>query len=311
MSEVEGDTGAFDLTFTQTTFEDPSMLNGIPPFNVLLDTGSTIESFKDSELLGNIRATKERVTALTNGGSTTYSMKGSFKGLMHVWYHPKGLANIIFMKSLASVSHVTYDSSRENAFVATFDDGDVWRFVEAPNGLFVWNTVIPNKRNNGRVINYCLVSTVADNEHRVVDLAKLAGKLHRLLGYPAHKTFEHAIKTCQIKNCPVQVEDVKRYFKIYGPNVATLQGKTTKKRSPGAPTRSPCPLPPDLLRNHRDVTLCIDIFYVQGIPFSTRSQTKSTFERRRSSQIGLRSLFFLNFGLSSDFTRPVDSISMK
>ena len=71
MSDVEGDTGAFDLTFTQTTFDDPSMLDGIPPFSVLLDTGSTIESFKDSELLGNIRATKERVTALTNGGSTT------------------------------------------------------------------------------------------------------------------------------------------------------------------------------------------------------------------------------------------------
>ena len=56
MPDVEGDTGAFDLTFTQTTFEDPSMLDGIPPYSVLLDTGSTIESFKVSELLGNIRA---------------------------------------------------------------------------------------------------------------------------------------------------------------------------------------------------------------------------------------------------------------
>ena len=206
--EVEGDTGTFDLTFTQTTFEDPAMLDSIPPFSVLLDTGSTIESFKDSELLGNIRETKERVTALTNGGSTTYCMKGSFEGIMDVWYDPKGLANIISMKSLASVSHVIYDSSRENAFVATFADGKVWRFVEASNGLFVWNTVIPNKRNNGRVTNYCLVSTVADNEkqyhHREVDSAKLAGKLHRLLGYPAQNIFEHALPSRRARSEIVQ-----------------------------------------------------------------------------------------------------------
>ena len=206
----EGDSGSFGLTFNQTTVCDPTILHSIPLMSVLLDTGSTLESFKDSELLGHIRETGESITALTNGGSTTYTMRGSFKGIVDVWYHPSGLANIISMKSLAAVSHLTYDSSRENAFVATFADGQVWRFVQAENGLFVWNSVISNNSSNSRVVDYCLISTVAENvkkyHHREVDSAKLTGKLHRLLGYPAQTIFEHAINTC-VAQCKLMISN--------------------------------------------------------------------------------------------------------
>ena len=49
----------------------------------------------------------------------------------------------------------------------------------------------------------------------------------------------------------------------------------------------PCPLPPSILRHHRDITLCIDIFYVQGIPFFHSISSKLHF--RTATQLINRS----------------------
>jgi hypothetical protein len=51
---------------------------------------------------------------------------------------------------------------------------------------------------------------------------------------------------------------------IYGPDIAALKGKTTRL---GAAQRAPnfaaVVLPPSVLEHHRNVTLCVDFFFVQ------------------------------------------------
>jgi len=46
-----------------------------------------------------------------------------------------------------------------------------------------------------------------------------------------------------------------------------LPGKVTKGPSVHVPTFVPVQLPAPILEHHCNVTLCMDIFYVQGLPF--------------------------------------------
>ena len=55
---------------------------------------------------------------------------------------------------------------------------------------------------------------------------------------------------------------------IYGPDLAYLKGKTTEHpASPHVATQVPSPLPADIAKHHSNVTLCLDFFYVQHLPF--------------------------------------------
>ena len=65
-------------------------------------------------------------------------------------------------------------------------------------------------------------------------------------------------------NCPITVEDAKRAFHIYGPDVATIRGKMTRKTPAAIKNYIPFELPPDLLKEFRRINLATDIFFVQG-----------------------------------------------
>jgi hypothetical protein len=71
--------------------------------------------------------------------------------------------------------------------------------------------------------------------------------------------------TMVIRNCPVTADDARRALTIYGPDIAALKGKTTKTdMSPRVPTFEAVTLPAHVVEHHRNVTLCVDFFFVQG-----------------------------------------------
>ena len=152
-------------------------------------SGSTINTFKDKELVEDICTANESLVVLTNGGNTRYTKKGRFGGMDNVWYHPNGLENIISLALLQEVAKVTYDSSVDAAFVATFSDGHVWHFNQTTNGLFIYEHGSKTNITKENVLDYCLISTVDSNEkqfhRREVEAAQKAGKLYRLLGRPS------------------------------------------------------------------------------------------------------------------------------
>ena len=99
----EGDVGNHSLNFNQyqTNGKYQDLFN--LPFSILCDSGSSIDTFKDRELLTNVHQVREGVTVLTNGGTTHYIQKGLFNGTLEVWYHPKGIANILSFKTLTMI----------------------------------------------------------------------------------------------------------------------------------------------------------------------------------------------------------------
>ena len=116
------------------------------------------------------------------------------------------------------------------------------------------------------------LSTVANQKRsfsqRQVKQADLARKLYRMLGRPNKKTFGSILQNNLILNCSVTSDDAYCALAIYGPNVAALKGKTMGTTAAAqAPTFLAVPLPPKILANHRNVTICVDFFFVQELCF--------------------------------------------
>ena len=95
---IAGDNGNYALSFSQLRTAGPPF--SLPPqtdlrSSFIMDSGSSIHSFTNSDFLTNIRTAPDPITSFTNGGTTTYSLIGTFAGVLDVWFHPDGLTNII------------------------------------------------------------------------------------------------------------------------------------------------------------------------------------------------------------------------
>jgi hypothetical protein len=71
-----------------------------------------------------------------------------------------------------------------------------------------------------------------------------------------------------MKDCPVTLKDAEIAKKIWGPNIATLKGKTTCRAADMVKVESLILIPKEMIATHKNVTLlAIDIFFVNKIPF--------------------------------------------
>jgi len=161
------------------------------------------------------------------------------------------------------------------------------KFIEYGLGLYYHDAAAAvQPKSNEKVIDFSFVSTVTNNKAQFprceIEGADKARALSRKIGRPSQQQFEPILAKNLIRNCPVTVDDAKRALLIYGPNVAALKGKTTKGPSQHVPTFNPVQIQGFILQHHSDVTLCMDIFYVQGHPFLHTLSRKSSIPHRCS-----------------------------
>jgi hypothetical protein len=115
-----------------------------------------------------------------------------------------------------------------------------------------------------------MVSPLKENKRfytrRQIDQAKRAIDLSRAVGCPSDEDLKNILKMNFIKDCPVIEEDVGMAEKIFGKDIAVLKGKTSQK-TPGVVIQDIVTIPPELKLAQKEVTLCIDMFYVNKMPF--------------------------------------------
>ena len=82
--------------------------------------------------------------------------------------------------------------------------------------------------------HFAFINTVSGNKEgytkRQVKGTEVARTLYAKLCYPSWKYFKWVIRSNQIKDCPVTVEDFDVALKIWGKNIAELKGNTTQSK---------------------------------------------------------------------------------
>jgi hypothetical protein len=118
-----------------------------------------------------------------------------------------------------------------------------------------------------------LVNSVKENEsmytRQQLCKAALAKKSYSMVGRPGYASFMKMIQNNSIQNCLIDISDVKIAYKVYGPNVAALQGKTARRTPTHVSSTAIVPLPLDLINEHKDVTLCIDKLFIDCLTIFT------------------------------------------
>jgi hypothetical protein len=112
-----------------------------------------------------------------------------------------------------------------------------------------------------------MVSTVKENKEgftkRQFNSATAARAFYHVVGCPTLLNFKHIICQGIFKNCPVTVVDVDVAKKIFGPDLGSLKGKSTR-HPPARVKEDLIEIPPELTAEHDSLTLYMDIMFVNG-----------------------------------------------
>jgi hypothetical protein len=180
-----------------------------------------------------------------------------------VWFSNKAITNIISLRNLIQLYRITYDSD-DLMFVVHREKESKpnMEFRMHACGLYCYDPRKPEHR--------AFVSTVSKNKEgftkRKIKGAETARSLYTTLSYPSIKDFNWVIRSNQIKDCPVTVQDVNVAITIWGKNIAAFKGKNTRsKTNPVA--RDYVKVTMELLKLRKEVFLTTNIFFMDNIPF--------------------------------------------
>lgn len=167
----------------------------------------------------------------------------------------------------------------------TKPDSVVFKFVESDSGLYYLDSAEPAT---------VLVNTVADNKSSYTNddylRAVRARETQIKIGRPSTKDYIRIVTSNLLPNCPVTKADILAAEHLFGPDVGSLKGKTVR-RKPHAVREVVERLPPTILSRYRDVTLCVDVMHVNGVPMlvsvsrNIRFGTVEPLPNRRSATI--------------------------
>jgi hypothetical protein len=139
-------------------------------------------------------------------------------GDIPVKYNPRGICNIISLKTMKSLFPITYESNPGDDAKASFkvhtNKGTV-EFKPCSKGLHYYDL---NKERNSETV---CVQTVQNNyegfTRRQVMQAIKARKLQAMMGSPSKTDFEGKVRGKLIDVCPVDVTDLRNAHMIFGP----------------------------------------------------------------------------------------------
>jgi hypothetical protein len=181
-----------------------------------------------------------------------------------------GIANILSLARVQKQFRVTYDSNNNNEF--TVQNQHMCKFTMSTRGLYYCDM----KQQQGNVLlndatakGGNAIPTVAKNKAgyttRDIKRANKARKFQETTGMSLHTLLE-TIDRKLLTNCPITRADVKAAEDIYGTSIAHLKGKTVRRQGKHV-TSLVTILPSTIADKYKLVTLCGDIFYVNGISF--------------------------------------------
>jgi hypothetical protein len=249
-----------DMAFKQSK-------KGLQGFNLrgvlLLNNQLTVDIFCNKEFVSNIQPAPEPLILKSNVGKLiAHHIADVVDYDEPVWFSKKAITNIFMLKNMKKQYRVTYNSSEKTSLVHRKAAGlPNLLLKEHRNGLHFFDP---------RQADFAFIDMVESNmrlySKRQVVHADKACSLYASLGFPSQKDFMWILRSNQIKDSPVMVKDAMVAYKIWGPSVAALKGKTVRKRPEPVKTDI-VSIPKEICELHKEVTLAIDIFFMSKILF--------------------------------------------
>jgi len=202
-------------------------------YEVCLDNGSQV-NIVDSRLLTNLR-TARRTYRSMNGVAHTERI-GYLEGFFDCQACDQCPTNIISMARVEDMYPITY--TQGDSITVHMDDCDI--IFKRREGMYVadfsdW--LVEDEERVAEITTDLCLATVEEREslysRKQVRRALDAGECLRALGYPSLQDAVNIVKDGNVRNVPYGVEDVRRFFDIYGAQVPALRGKTTRRHAKG------------------------------------------------------------------------------
>jgi hypothetical protein len=92
---------------------------------ILLDNQSNTTIFCNCDMVSNIRETNETLNLTTNAGVLTTKLKADVHGWGEVWFSDEAVTNIFSYAHMKDRHQITYDGSKEDAFIVHLPDKQV------------------------------------------------------------------------------------------------------------------------------------------------------------------------------------------
>ncbi len=198
--------------------------SSLSPEDVILDSGASVSIFRNLNLLSNVQT--RSVSVVINGvhagaEDLVTSTIGSFHDFHGIYYHEAASINIISLSTIMTYCRVTFDTEWSK-FVVIAPSGKIYQFLSR-SGLFVFSE---SSQVNVSITERLRLFSPAE-QNRAIE----AKQLIRALGYPSPRSVISMIRHGLIRNCPVNSRDIVNALEIYGPDLATLRGKTHHRAS--------------------------------------------------------------------------------
>ena len=87
-----------------------------------------------------------------------------------------------------------------------------------------------------------------------------------MIGIPSEKDYGGMVSINMIKNCPIDSTDVSNARAIFGPDLASVRGKTVR-RKPKSTVEEYVAVPKELVSRHKFISIAADVYFVDGIGF--------------------------------------------
>lgn len=231
-------------------------------YDVLLDNEASLNIFSNSSLLTDTRkATRAvKVSGIHLGSEVNVDREGDFGELGTVFYSGSAAANILsFASQVDAGAIIRYDYEKDVFTLQPKGSNRTYRFdrkrVEGSEGRFDscdWREVDAE---------IAMVTTVAENSKlftkREIERARQARELMARMGFP---TVEQAMSIVNSgSNFDITTRDFQIADAVWGKDMASVKGKTTKRASPSADNVISAKI------EQRDQVVSVDIMFIDKV----------------------------------------------